>query len=61
MNTTNLLAWKDNFQDKHFYQISTDEVHAPYNPQSTYSASKAAFDHLVQAYGNIYGLPSPIQ
>ena len=28
-----------------------------YDPQSPYSASKAASDHLVRAYGNTYGMP----
>ncbi len=52
-----------------FYHVSTDEVYGslgetgfflettPYDPQSPYSASKAASDHLVRAYGNTYGLP----
>ncbi|RQP09546.1 MAG: dTDP-glucose 4,6-dehydratase [Chryseobacterium sp.] len=52
-----------------FYHISTDEVYGSlgetgyflettaYDPQSPYSASKAASDHLVRAYGNTYGLP----
>jgi dTDP-glucose 4,6-dehydratase len=52
-----------------FYHISTDEVYGslgetgfflettPYDPQSPYSASKAASDHLVRAYGNTYGMP----
>ncbi len=52
-----------------FYHISTDEVYGtlgedgyfteetPYDPKSPYSASKAASDHLVRAYGNTYGLP----
>ncbi|CAF1119823.1 unnamed protein product [Rotaria sp. Silwood1] len=74
VGTVNLLniaakSWKDNFQDKRFYQISTDEVYGslgeiglftettPYNPQSPYSASKAASDHFVKAYGNTYGIP----
>jgi len=56
---------------KHFrYQhISTDEVFGslgaegfftettPYDPRSPYSASKAASDHLVRAWGHTYGLP----
>ena len=61
--------WKGNFEGKRFYHISTDEVYGslgetgfflettPYDPQSPYSASKAASDHLVRAYGNTYGLP----
>jgi len=52
-----------------FYHISTDEVYGSlgetgyflettaYDPQSPYSASKAASVHLVRAYGNTYGLP----
>ncbi len=52
-----------------FYQISTDEVFgslgtkgyftekSTYNPQSPYSASKAAADHLVRAYHNTHKLP----
>jgi dTDP-glucose 4,6-dehydratase len=62
--------WKNNFQGKRFYHVSTDEVygelHNPedffteetsYDPRSPYSASKAASDHFVRAYGNTYGLP----
>src|SRR5690606_25432201 len=52
-----------------FYHISTDEVfgslgpegffteRTPYDPRSPYSASKAASDHFVRAYGHTYGLP----
>ena len=29
----------------------------PYDPRSPYSASKAASDHLVRAWGETYGLP----
>ena len=63
-------AWKDNMEGKLFYHVSTDEVygslHNPeefflettsYNPQSPYSASKAASDHFVRAYHNTYKLP----
>ena len=61
--------WKGNFDGKRFYHVSTDEVYGslgetgfflettPYDPQSPYSASKAASDHLVRAYGNTYHLP----
>ena len=62
--------WKDNFQGKRFYHVSTDEVYGElqnpedffteetsYDPRSPYSASKAASDHFVRAYGNTYGLP----
>jgi dTDP-glucose 4,6-dehydratase len=62
-------AWKGNYEGKRFYHVSTDEVYGslgdtgfflettPYDPQSPYSASKAASDHLVRAYGNTYHLP----
>ena len=52
-----------------FHHVSTDEVYGslgtdgyfsettPYNPRSPYSASKAASDHLVRAWGETYGLP----
>jgi dTDP-glucose 4,6-dehydratase len=61
--------WKDDKEGKRFYHVSTDEVYGslgdtgfflettPYDPQSPYSASKAASDHLVRAYGNSYKLP----
>lgn len=61
--------WKGNYEGKRFYHVSTDEVYGslgdtgfflettPYDPQSPYSASKAASDHIVRAYGNTYGLP----
>ncbi|MEM6635175.1 MAG: dTDP-glucose 4,6-dehydratase [Pseudomonadota bacterium] len=52
-----------------FHHISTDEVFGslgatglftedtPYDPRSPYSASKAASDHLVRAWGETFGLP----
>jgi dTDP-glucose 4,6-dehydratase len=53
-----------------FLHVSTDEVygslaaqdpafteHHPYEPNSPYSASKAASDHLVRAWHHTYGLP----
>ncbi|MTW17281.1 dTDP-glucose 4,6-dehydratase [Rhodoplanes serenus] len=52
-----------------FHHVSTDEVFGalgetgrfteatPYDPRSPYSASKAASDHLVGAWGHTYGLP----
>jgi len=52
-----------------FHHISTDEVYgslpatgffletSPYQPNSPYSASKAASDHLVRAWHHTYGLP----
>ena len=57
-------------QDFRFLHVSTDEVygslgpgdaafteHHRYQPNSPYSASKAASDHLVRAYHHTYGLP----
>ncbi len=61
--------WDGNFGNKLFYHISTDEVYGSlgetglftettsYDPNSPYSASKAASDHFVRAYGETYGLP----
>ncbi|OYU85094.1 MAG: dTDP-glucose 4,6-dehydratase [Flavobacterium sp. BFFFF2] len=61
--------WSGNWEGKRFYHISTDEVYGslgatglftettPYDPNSPYSASKAASDHFVRAYGETYGLP----
>lgn len=52
-----------------FHHVSTDEVYGSlgaeglfteqtaYDPRSPYSASKAASDHLVSAWGHTYGLP----
>lgn len=53
-----------------FYHVSTDEVYGslsfgnpafkednPYKPNSPYSASKAASDHLVRAWFHTYGFP----
>jgi dTDP-glucose 4,6-dehydratase len=57
--------------DCRFHHISTDEVYGTlsredpafteqtaYAPNSPYSASKAAADHLVRAYQHTYGLPT---
>ena len=74
VGTVNLLnaakhQWKDNYTDKLFYHVSTDEVYGslgetgiftettPYDPHSPYSASKASSDHFVRAYADTYGLP----
>lgn len=74
IGTVNLLNacrinWKENFEDKLFYHISTDEVYGSlgkeglftentaYDPRSPYSASKASSDHLVRAYQHTYKLP----
>ena len=68
LNAFNKL-WKNNFSEKRFYHVSTDEVYGtlgeeglfaettPYDPRSPYSASKASSDHFVRAYGETYGLP----
>lgn len=73
--TANLLnsaknAWKDNYEGKRFYHVSTDEVYGAlefdgtfftettkYDPHSPYSASKASSDHFVRAYHDTYKLP----
>lgn len=74
IGTLNLLnsfkkLWKDNWEGKLFYHISTDEVYGTlgaeglftettcYDPNSPYSASKASSDHFVRAFGETYGLP----
>lgn len=74
VGTANLLNaakfnWNNNFEDKLFYHVSTDEVYGslgetgmflettPYDPRSPYSSSKASSDHLVRAYYHTYGLP----
>lgn len=60
-------AGRDGFR---FLHVSTDEVYGslgddgkfsettPYAPNSPYSASKAASDHLVRAFHHTYGLPT---
>lgn len=60
---------EDGKQNFRFHHISTDEVFGslgpdglfredtPYSPNSPYSASKAASDHLVRAWHHTYGLP----
>jgi dTDP-glucose 4,6-dehydratase len=64
--------WGDDFSDKKFYHVSTDEVYGslgetgyfteetPYDPRSPYSASKASSDHLVRAYYHTYEFPMVI-
>ncbi|HET7676120.1 MAG TPA: dTDP-glucose 4,6-dehydratase [Gammaproteobacteria bacterium] len=69
------LAWLDGNGSGpfRFHHVSTDEVYGslgpndppfteetPYAPNSPYSASKAASDHLVRAYHRTYGLPVTI-
>lgn len=74
VGTQVLLEAAKQLKLQRFHHISTDEVfgalpldskvrfdeHTPYNPHSPYSASKAASDHLVRAYGDTYGLPITI-
>ena len=61
--------WVDGGRPHRFHHVSTDEVYGtlsptdpafredtPYAPNSPYSASKAASDHLVRAYHHTYGL-----
>ena len=74
IGTVNLLNaakefWKDDFSNKLFHHVSTDEVYGAlgseglfteetsYDPHSPYSASKASSDHFVRAYSDTYGLP----
>ena len=61
--------WENNWDDKLFYHVSTDEVYGtlgdsglftettPYDPNSPYSASKASSDHFVRSYGETYKMP----
>jgi len=63
-------AWKGEAGNRRFLHVSTDEVYGslgpddppftestPFAPNSPYSASKAASDHLVRAWFHTYGLP----
>ena len=66
-----LASQNEDFRESfRFLHVSTDEVygslapdeaafseHRKYEPNSPYSASKAASDHLVRAYHHTYGLP----
>jgi len=77
VGTVNLLNaalnnWRNSFEGKLFYHISTDEVYGSlgkeglftektaYDPRSPYSASKASSDHLVRAYNHTFGVPALI-
>ena len=77
MGTLNLLQaakeyWSENFLNKLFYHVSTDEVYGSlgedgfftektaYDPHSPYSASKASSDHFVRAFADTYGIPTVI-
>ena len=74
MGTLSLLqaskeAWSNDYSDKLFYHISTDEVYGSlnqdelftettkYDPHSPYAASKASSDHFVRAFGDTFGMP----
>ena len=74
MGTLSLLNaakdyWNNQFDDKLFYHVSTDEVYGSlglkgyfteqtnYDPHSPYSASKASSDHFVRSFSDTYGLP----
>ncbi|MGB0863595.1 MAG: dTDP-glucose 4,6-dehydratase [Saprospiraceae bacterium] len=63
-------SWKNDYTDKLFYHVSTDEVYGSlelggdffyettaYDPRSPYSSSKASSDHLVRAWSHTYGFP----
>jgi len=74
MGTLNLLhasliSWRENYKEKLFYHISSDEVFGSleenensfsedsrYNPNSPYSASKASSENIAQFYLETYGL-----
>ncbi len=80
MGTANLLSvakkfWRDDFENKRFLQVSTDEVYGtlpedevetkfrettPLNPHSPYSASKTSADCIVQSYFDTFEFPSLI-
>jgi dTDP-glucose 4,6-dehydratase len=65
-------AWMGALDQHLFYHVSTDEVYGslheggffvettPYDPQSPYSASKAASDHFVRAYANTYNMKTVV-
>ena len=72
VGTLSLLEVTRKSPSIHFHHISTDEVygslgergffneHSPYRPNSPYSASKAASDHLVRSFANTYGLSTTL-
>lgn len=65
-------AWAGELENHLFYHVSTDEVYGSlhdggfflettaYDPQSPYSASKAASDHFVRAYANTYKMTTVV-
>jgi len=77
LGTQNLLecarnAWKNNWQNKRFVHVSTDEVYGSLGPtgyfsettpiaaNSPYSASKAGSDLIVRSYFETFGFPAVI-
>lgn len=74
LGTQILLDTAMKLRIKRFHHISSDEVFGSlsltdtkkfnedtkYDPRSPYSATKAASDHLVRAYGTTFGLPFTI-
>jgi dTDP-glucose 4,6-dehydratase len=66
------LYWKEDYGNKLFYHVSTDEVYGSlgeegfftettsYDPHSPYSASKASSDHFVRSFQDTYGFPTVI-
>jgi dTDP-glucose 4,6-dehydratase len=66
------LYWNDDFENKLFYHVSTDEVYGSlgregfflettaYDPHSPYSASKASSDHFVRSFQDTYQFPTVI-
>lgn len=72
VGTYHLLEFIRRHPEIHIHHISTDEVYgslgkkgvfteeSPYQPNSPYSASKAASDHLVRSYGMTYKISTTI-
>ncbi|MBN1652782.1 MAG: dTDP-glucose 4,6-dehydratase [Deltaproteobacteria bacterium] len=72
VGTYSLLEVVRSFPSIHFHHVSTDEVYgslgitgafdeqSPYRPNSPYSASKAASDHLVRSYAHTFGISTTI-
>ncbi len=72
MGTLSLLEAVRKFPSVHFHHISTDEVYGSlgesgsfdershYRPNSPYSASKAASDHLVRSFAHTYKLSTTL-
>ena len=64
--------WEGQLSERRFLHVSTDEVYGslgesgyfrentPFAPNSPYSASKAASDHLVRAWHHTYGMDTVV-